>query len=137
MVTPQAKKACSKWIIEKHHLSQRRACQLVGIHRSTVRYQSKKGDEIWLIEKIKAIAYEKKRFSYRRIHMVLKREKIVVNHKKVYRIYKSCGLKVLKRRGRKKAVGIRGLAFRATKPNQKWSLDFVHDALADGRKIAC
>lgn len=67
--------------------------------------------------------------------MILRREKIIVNHKKVFRIYNACGLKVLKRGGRKKALGVRGLAFRATCPNQKWSLDFMHDALADGRKI--
>ena len=108
---------------------------LVGSNRSTVRYQTKKADESWLIKKIKAIAYERKRFGYRRIHMVLRREKIFVNHKKVFRIYRACGLKVLKRGGRKKALGVRGLALRSTHPNQKWSLDFVHDALADGRKI--
>ena len=118
MVTPQAKKTCSKWLVEEHGLSERKACMLVGIHRSTVRYRSKKADESWLVDKIKEIAYEKKRFGYRRIHMMLRREKIVVNHKKVFRIYKTCGLKVLKRGGRKKALGVRGLAFRATRPNQ-------------------
>lgn len=135
MVTPQAKKSCSKWLVEEHGLSERKACMLVGIQRSTVRYRSKKTDESWLVDKIKTIAYEKKRFGYRRIHMMLKREKIVVNHKKVFRIYRACGLKVLKRGGRKKTLGVRGLAFRATRPNQTWSLDFMHDALADGRKI--
>lgn len=134
-MTPQAKKSCSNWIIEKHFLSERRACQLVGIHRSTVRYKTKRADESWLIEKIKAIAYEKKRFGYRRIHLVLKREKIVINHKKVFRLYKASGLKVLKRSGRKKALGIRGSYLKAAYKNHKWSLDFVHDALADGRKI--
>jgi putative transposase len=134
-VTPQAKKSCSKWLIKKYHLSERRACMLVGIHRSTVRYQSKKPDESDLVEKNKSIAYEKKRYGYRRIHMILRREKMLVNHKKVFRIYKTYGLKILKRRGRKKALGTRGKAVRAIFPNQKWSLDFVHDALSDGRRI--
>ena len=135
MVTPQAKKTSSRWLIEKHGFSQRKACKLVGVQRATARYQSKKPDESALAEKIKSIAYEKKRFGYRRIHMILRREKILVNHKKVFRIYKACGLKVLKRGGRKRALGVRGLALRATRPNQSWSLDFVHDALSDGRKI--
>ena len=135
MVTPQAKKSCLKRLVEKHGLSERRACELVGIYRSTARYQPKRADDSWLAEKIKKIAYEKKRFGYRRIYMLLRRKKIVVNHKKVFRIYRACGLKVLKRGGRKKALGIRGVTFRAIRPNQKWSLDFVHDALADNRKI--
>ena len=135
MVTPQTKKTGSKWLVKKHALSERRACKLVGIHRSTDRYQSQKPDETELAEKIKSIAYKKKRYGYRRIHMILKRKKVFVNHKKVFRIYKACGLKVLKRGGRKRALGIRGAAFRATSPNQNWSLDFVHDTLSDGRKI--
>lgn len=135
MVTPQAKKLCLKWIIEKYLLSERRACKLVGVHRATVRYTTKKADESWLIEKIKTIAYEKRRFGYRRIYIMLKRENIVVNHKKVFRIYKKLGLKGLKRSGRKKALGTRGNFLKAKYKNHKWSLDFVHDALADGRKI--
>lgn len=135
MVTPQAKKSCLKWIIDKYFLSERRACKLVGIHRATVRYKTKKADETWLIEKIKTIAYEKRRFGYRRIHIMLKRENIVINHKKVFRIYKKLGLKVLKRSGRKKALGTRGNFLKAKYKNHKWSLDFVHDALVDGRKI--
>lgn len=135
MVTPQAKKTSSTWLKENHGISQRRACKLVGVQRSTARYQSKRPDESDLAEKIKRIAYEKKRFGYRRIHMILKRENVLVNHKKVFRIYKACGLKVLKRGGRKRVLGIRGKAFQATLPNQNWSLDFVHDALSDGRKI--
>jgi len=135
VVTPQAKKASSTWLMEKHKLSQRRACKLVGVQRATARYQSRKPDESELIDKIKSIAYEKRRFGYRRIYVLLRREKILVNHKKVFRLYKACGLKVMKRGRKKRALGVRGRAFRATRPNQNWSLDFVHDALSDGRKI--
>lgn len=92
-------------------------------------------DDTWLVKRIKAIAFEKRRFGYRRIHMMLKREGVAVNHKKVYRLYSACGLKVRKRAGRKRALGVRGSSLRATRANQKWSLDFVHDALANGRRI--
>ena len=122
-------------MVHEHQLSERRACRLVGVHRSVVRYCSRKADEVELTERIRAIAFEKKRFGYRRIHMVLKREGVKINHKKVWRIYKSQGLKVQKRSGRKRALGVRGKAQIAQKPNQKWSLDFVHDALYNGRKI--
>ncbi len=68
---------------------------LVGAHRSLLRYSSQKLTE--LTNKIKEIAYEKKHFGYRRIHVILKRSGMKINHKRVYRIYKICSLKVLKR----------------------------------------
>ncbi|ADI37994.1 integrase [Waddlia chondrophila WSU 86-1044] len=122
-------------LVKQHKRSERRACQLVGVHRSVVRYSSRKQDETALITKIKQIAYEKRRFGYRRIHMILKREGVKVNHKKVYRIYRACGLKVLKRGGRKRAIGSRRAQDKPFARNQQWALDFVHDALANGRRI--
>ncbi len=67
--------------------------------------------------------------------MVLKREGMKVNHKKVYRIYIQSGLKVAKRKTRRKAMGERKIDILITKPNQRWALDFVSDALSDGRRI--
>ena len=115
-------------------MSERKACQLIGVNRQTVRYRSKKDDES-LREKIKGIALEKRRFGYRRIHMLLKRAGIQVNHKRVYRIYRASGLKVMKRSGRKKALGSGKVIHLATRKNQRWALDFVHDALVNGRKL--
>jgi len=122
-------------LVKEHKRSERRACQLVGAHRSVIRYRSRKKDDSILVSKIKQIAYEKRRFGYRRIHMMLKREGLIVNHKKVYRIYRSCGLKVLKRGGRKRAIGSRRVRERPSSPNELWALDFMHDALADGRRM--
>ncbi len=86
MVAPQAKKACSLAIM-KHGISERKACKLVRANRSMIRYKRKRANEEELIQKIKKIAFEKRRFGYRRIHMMLKREGRKINHKKVYRIY--------------------------------------------------
>lgn len=122
-------------LVVQHKRSERRACQLVVAHRSVVRYSSRKQDESALTVRIKQIAYEKRRFGYRRIHMILKRERMKINHKKVYRIYRACGLKVLKRGGRKRALGSRRVQDNPSAPNEQWALDFVHDALADGRRI--
>ena len=122
-------------LVVQHKRSERRACQLVGAHRSVVRYSSRKKDESALTVRIKQIAYERRRFGYRRIHMILKREGMKINHKKVYRIYRACGLKVLKRGGRKRALGSRRFQNKPSAPNEQWALDFVHDALADGRRI--
>lgn len=122
-------------LITEHKRSERRACHLLGAHRSVVRYNSAKTSEDKLEGQVKKIAYEKRRFGYRRIHMILKRDGEQINHKKVYRIYKKLGLKVLKRGGRKRALGIRQPESLITGPNQRWALDFVQDALWNGRKI--
>lgn len=116
-------------------MSERRASQLIGVHRQTIRYRSRKTADAQLAEKVREIALEKRRYGYRRIHMILKRAGIKVNHKKVYRIYKQNGLKVSKRGGRKKALGSRKIVNLVTRANQRWALDFVHDALANGRKL--
>jgi len=76
-----------------------------------------------------------RRYGYRRIYLVLRRRGKKINHKTVYRIYRELGLKVLKRGGRKRAVGDRKIQRLITKANQCWSLDFVHDSLASGRKL--
>ena len=135
MVTPEAKRACSAVLIKEHKRSERKACNLLGAHRSVVRYSCVRNGIEQLQGKIKKIAYEKRRFGYRRIHMILKRDGEKINHKKVYRIYKQLGLKVLKRGGRKRALGIRQTESPITGPNQRWALDFVQDALWNGRKI--
>lgn len=135
MVTPQAKKTCSQVLVHEHKRSERRACRLMGSNRSTVRYCLRKKDESKLKEEIKEIAYEKRRFGYRRIRILLVRKGTPVNHKRVYRLYREMGLKVLKRGGRKRALGIRQPENLVTRPNQRWALDFVQDALWDGRRI--
>lgn len=121
--------------IEQYQISQRKACRLVNLHRSVGRYETSKKIDALLQERIVHHAHIRKRFGYRRICILLKKEGITANHKKVYRIYKAAGLKVLKRGGRRKALGMR-LALQAPeKPNQRWSLDFVSDSLANGRRI--
>ena len=122
-------------MVEAHGRSERRACQLVGANRASIRYVSHKSEEGLLRGRITSIAHEKRRYGYRRIHVLLKREGIYINHKKLFRIYKQLGLKVLKRSGRKRALGTRIVAMALTKKNQEWSLDFVHDVLESGRRI--
>jgi len=122
-------------MVETHSRSERRACQLVGANRTSVRYVSHKTEEELLQEKITSIAHEKRRYGYRPIHVLLKREGVNINHKKLFRVYKQLGLKVLKRGGRKRALGTRVIAMALTRKNQEWSLDFVHDVLANGRRI--
>lgn len=116
-------------------MSQRRACEIVQLHRSVCRYQSKKKSELELIDKIKTIAAERPRFGYPRIHALLQASGICVNRKRVYRLYRTLGLAVRKRGRRKYFWGRLTPKEEALHLNQRWSMDFVHDTLSNGRKI--
>ncbi len=118
-----------------HGLSERRACQLVGLDRSTFQYYKKTGTDAVLRERLKAMAGERRRFGYRRLRILLQREGFVVNHKKLFRLYREEDLAVRRRRGRKRALGTRRPTIVPSRPNERWSLDFVSDSLAEGRKF--
>lgn len=123
------------WAIEGKSYSGRRACALVGISERVYRYRSKRGDDQKLRDRLKELASERRRFGYRRLHMLLEREGFEVNHKKLYRIYKEERLTVRKRGGRKRALGTRAPMAIPQGCNQRWSLDFVSDTLRDGRRF--
>ena len=123
------------WAIEMKDYSQRRACALVGIAPRAFRYQSSRPDDAGLRQRLRELSSERRRFGYRRLHLLLKREGIAVNWKKLYRIYKEERLTVRKRGGRKRALGTRAPMAVPQDPNQRWSLDFVSDTLVDGRRF--
>lgn len=117
-------------------ISQRRACRLVGISRSVMRYKpSVAADEQALRDRITELAQQRRRFGYRRIHALLRREGVEANHKRVYRLYRAQGLAVSKRKRRKGVAVEREPLEVPTGPNEVWSMDFVMDALADGRRL--
>jgi putative transposase len=135
VISPQAKKRAMEALLDQYKISQRKACKLLRLHRSVGRYKQRNSDKNQLKERIIAHAHERKRFGYRRIQILLKKDGLKVNHKRVYKLYKELGLKVLKRGGRKRALGSRLAPQVLEKPNEKWALDFVSDSLADGRRI--
>ena len=118
-----------------HGLSERRACQLVALDRSTFQYHKNPDTDAALRERLKMVAGERRRFGYRRLGILLQREGFVVNHKKLFRLYREEGLAVRRRRGRKRALGTWKPRIVPSRPNERWSLDFVSDSLADGRKL--
>lgn len=118
----------------RHHFSERRACRVAGAARGTVRYRARRCDEP-LRQRLRALAGERRRFGYRRLAILLQREGSRCNLKRVYRLYREEGLAVRRRKGRKRAVGMRQPLPRPERVNQVWSLDFVHDQLADGRRF--
>jgi putative transposase len=124
-----------RWAIEKKEYSQRRACSLVGLAPKVYRHRSRRADDGVLRTRLKELAAVRRRFGYRRLHLLLRREGFAVNHKKLYRIYREERLVVRKRGGRKRALGSRAPIVPPSGRNERWSLDFVSDALADGRRF--
>lgn len=120
------------WAIEEKAYSQRRACSLIGLAPKSYRYASRRPDDAEMRRRLRALASERRRFGYRRLHILLKRESIVVNHKKLFRLYREERLTVRRRGGRKRALGTRAPMTLPQGPNQRWSLDFVADQLVDG-----
>lgn len=123
------------WACQERKYSQRRACALVKLDPKTYRYRSKRDDDAPLRARLVELANERRRFGYRRLHLLLKREDIEVNHKKLFRIYREERLVVRKRGGRKRALGTRRPMAIPQGPGQRWSVDFVHDNLVDGRRF--
>jgi putative transposase len=134
MVTPAVKRQATSLLKEVFQASQRRACEVLGVDRQMVRYRSTK-DDSHLRARLRALAGERRRFGYLRLAVLLRREGLHYNLKKIYRLYREEGLMVKRRKGRKRALGTRLPLPRPDKINQVWSLDFVSDALADGRRF--
>jgi putative transposase len=123
------------WAIEEKGHSQRRACALVGMAPKTFRYVRRRGDDAALRTRLRAMAAERRRFGYRRLHILLRREGLRLNHKRLFRLYREERLTVRRRGGRKRALGTRAPMALPQGPNQRWSLDFASDVLADGRRF--
>ena len=135
MVTPDAKRSAVAHACDQHGVSQRRACKVLAFDRSSVRYKSVRPDDSDLREAMKTVAAERRRFGYRRIHIMLQRQGIVMNQKKLRRLYREENLQVRRRGGRKRALGTRRPMVLPTSTNERWSLDFVSDAFTDGRRF--
>lgn len=117
-------------------ISERRACRLAGISRSVLRYTPRQSaEEAQLKQEIIDHAQERRRFGYRRIHALLRRDGHTVNHKRVYRLYHAAGLAVRRRKRRQGVAVEREPLELPSAPDQVWSMDFVMDALASGRRI--
>ena len=115
--------------------SERRACRLIGVQRSVARYTCKRSDPPGLRERLCTLAAERRRYGYRRLHVLLQREQFAVNHKRVYRLYREEGL-LVRRRKRKRICAVQRVPLAAAeRRNQRWSMDFVADSLVSGRRI--
>jgi putative transposase len=135
MVTPAARREAVAHLRLAFEVSERRACSTLGADRTSIRYRSTRHDDASIRVRLRELAAIRRRFGYRRLHILLRREGIVMNHKKLRRLYREERLQVRRRRGRKRALGTRAPMTLPQGPNQRWSLDFLSDAFADGRRF--
>ena len=134
MVKPQAKRSVVGYLVEVHHLSERRACGLVCLNRSSYRYQVKPNDERKVCTRLKELAASYPVYGYLLLHGLLKQEGLVVNKKQTYRLYSEMNLQGRTKK-RKKLNRPRQPLWIPNAVNARWSMDFVSDQLADGRRF--
>jgi putative transposase len=117
-------------------VSERRACGLMEIHRATCRYQGRRRDDPQLRQRLRELAAERRRFGYRRLSVMLRREGWKANHKRVYRLYLEEKLSLRRKQSRRRRAGSRlQLPPPPTGPDQLWTMDFASDAFMSGRKF--
>jgi putative transposase len=135
MVTPAAKREAVAHLVTTHEVSERRACLTLGVNRTSVRYRSRRPTDEALRERLRALAAVRRRFGYRRLFVLLRRAGETSSRNRVYRVYRAEGLSVRRRKGRRRAVGVRAPIPVVARINARWSLDFVHDQMANGRRF--
>lgn len=133
-MTAEQRRHAVTWLTTDRHVSERRARRLAGISASSYRYVSQRGarDQV-LRHRLRALAEQRPRWGSPRLHWLLAREGLVVNHKRTERLYREERLAVARRRRKKRVSIARVLPPAPQGPNERWSMDFVRDTLADGR----
>lgn len=135
MVGPAAKREGVAHLRAVMGLSERRASSIVGADRKMIRYRSRRPKESELRARLRDLANARRRFGYRRLFILLRQEGEPSGINRIYRLYREEGLTVRKRRARRRAVGTRAPILVEARANARWSLDFVHDQLASGRRF--
>jgi putative transposase len=124
------------YLQETYPASERRACRLAAANRATIRYRRHgRADEAHLRERLRLLAGQRPRWGYRRLHVLLKRELGVINHKRVYRLYREEGLLMRRRKRKRVAASPRGAQEQTWKRGEAWAMDFMQDVLVDGRRF--
>ena len=118
-----------------HHLSQRRACGLIGITRRGLQRAPAEDRNRELRQRLRELAEERRRWGCPMLYLMLRREGWQANHKRVERLYREEGLSLRRRRRRKRLSHLRVVRERPLAVNQTWAVDFVHDGLINGRRF--
>ena len=135
MVGPAAKREAVAHLRSVLEMSERRACTIVAADRKMIRYRSRRPPDVELRARLRDLANQRRRFGYRRLFILLRQEGESSGINRIFRLYQEEGLTVRKRRARRRAVGTRAPILIEAKVNARWSLDFVHDQFALGRRF--
>lgn len=136
MVKPAARREAVGYLRKEYEATERRACRVVGLRRSSNRYRSRREQPSGLVNRLRELAAQRPRFGYRRLYVMLRREGFAVNHKRIYRLYRLDGLSVRRRLRRRRGAATARVVFTAaTRPNERWAMDFVMDSLFNGRRF--
>ena len=135
MVRPAAKREAVAHLRSTLEMSERRACSLVAADRKMVRYRCRRSPDMALRARLRELANERRRFGYRRLFIMLRAQGEPSGINRIYRLYREEGLTVRKRKARRRAVGTRTPILVEARINARWSLDFVHDQFALGRRF--
>jgi len=137
MVGTASRKRAVTHLEKEFDMSERKSCKTVGISRTTLRYRYQvKPDEELLRTRIMYLAYQNKRYGYRRINVLLKREGLYVNKKRVHRIWKEDGLSLKKKRPKRRMQSDKNEVIKKAEfPNHVWSYDILHDSMRRGRMM--
>ncbi|WP_456664784.1 IS3 family transposase [Bradyrhizobium sp. LB13.1] len=135
MVGPAAQREAVAHLQAELGLSERRACSIVSADRKMIRYRSCRRPDTELRIELRELAHARRRFGYRRLFVLLRQRGEPSGINRIYRLYREEGLTVRKRRARRRAVGVRAPILVEARPNARWSLDFVHDQFACGRRF--
>ncbi len=132
---PAARREAVGYLMDRRNYSQRRACRLVGLSRSVAQYRRRPKRDDVLRARLKDLAARYRRYGYLRLHVLLAGEGLVVNAKRTYRLYREEGLQVRRRKRRRLPRRDRLPLPVPERPMQRWSVDFVSDQLASGRRF--
>jgi putative transposase len=135
MVRPAVRRQAVEHVQEAFGLSERSACRALGFPRASHRYEPIRAEAPELVAKLRAVAHERPRFGYRRLHLMLRRAGLMVNHKRIYRLYRLEGLTVRIKRRKRLAASPRVAPPPPSRPGQRWSMDFVCDHTAEGLRF--
>jgi putative transposase len=135
-VRPERRRELVRYLEWTYQVSERRGCAALRFNRASHRYRTIRNDQAMLRGRIRELAAARVRYGYYRIYILLRREGWKINHKRVYRLYRMEGLSMRLKRPRRHVMA----AHRQNRPaagaiNENWSMDFVSDALFDGRRI--
>ena len=135
MVSPAQRRELVDFFVKSAQLSERLSCELAGLSRSVQRYATRRAPDVEVRTELKQLANARPRFGYRRLGMLLRRRGVLINHKRLWRIYREEGLVVRRKKRKRVAAAPRETRPALTGPNQRWSMDFMSDGLKDGRRL--